>query len=127
MGNRKNFERIITKSKQDELVSEAICTGIRKMVRFPKIYDQAMAVLVAIEDAGFKIVKDPRKKNGFMRVVGDPPDPCLCGDYGPHPGCDLPVEGKDCIVGFYDNNMNYIGSIKVPYSAILDGKITLGI
>ena len=87
MANRKNFERLTRQIRYRNQIEAAICDGIRNMVKFPKIYDQAVSVIVAIQDAGFKIVRDPHKKDGFMRVVGDPPAPCLCGEYGEHTSC----------------------------------------
>jgi len=87
MANRKNFERLTVQIRQREQIDNAICNGINNGCRMEKIYDRAVCIIVALEEAGFKIVRIPRKDGLVPGLKNPPPAPCLCGDYGPHTGC----------------------------------------
>jgi len=82
----KSYERLTVETRKADAIRAALVDGLKRGNVHEKWYDRAVTVIVALEDAGFKIVNIPRK-DGILPGLKNPPAPCLCGDYGPHTGC----------------------------------------
>jgi len=82
----KSYERLTVQTRKEDAIRAALIDGLRRCYSHEKQYDRAVTIMVALQDAGFKIVKVPRK-DGLTPGLKNPPEPCLCGDYAPHTGC----------------------------------------
>ena len=58
----KNWERAIISSRRWESIVTGITNGLEKneRMKYTKPYDKAVGIIVALEEAGFKITRIPR-------------------------------------------------------------------